>query len=167
MGQGFHRLRIEGALVDGVGHVLHDLSGGSVAPLRQVVPAEDGRAVDQDDLTVGLIGGGGIEIDLAVGPEQRPGVGRTVTRTSPQEPAHLAGHLLVDRPEQVLLVPEVMVERPPGQTRPLHDLLGAGGLEAVGGEEFPRHVEERPPGVLDMGMPASRTPVPSPPLFER
>ena len=117
------------------------------------VPTEHGRPVDQHDLAVGRVGGGGVEVDLAVGPEELPGVGRAVARATQEQRTTSADDLLEHRPEQVLLVPEVVVEGPPGQPGLPDDLLGAGGLEAVGGEELPGRVEQRPPGVLHVGGP--------------
>ena len=124
-----------------------DGMGRTVLTIGEVLPPEDGRAVDEHDLPVGLVGGGGFEVDLAVGPEERPCAGGRVGRTAPEQGRHLRQHLLVHGPEQVLLVAEVMVEGAPGQPGLLDDLLGAGGLEPVPGEDPAGRVEQGAAGV--------------------
>ena len=69
-------------------------------------------------------------MDLAIGLEELPGAGGRAGRTAKERAVDLVRHLLVDGREQVLLVAEVVVERPPGQPGLLDDLLGEGGLES-------------------------------------
>ena len=91
-------------------------------------------------------------------PGRGPGAGGRSAERRQSSGGHLGGHLLVHRPEQVLLVAEVVVERAPGQAGPLDDLLGAGGLEPVPGEHR-RAVSSRARRVsCDMG--GSQRPVP-------
>jgi hypothetical protein len=61
---------------------------------------------------------------------------------------NLTCHLFEDSQEEILLVPEVVVQRPSGEPGVADDLLGQGGLEARSGEEGPGRVEERSAGVL-------------------
>ena len=90
VGQRLDGLGLEHPLGHGVAQVLHDLVVGPATPLGPGRPPEHGRAVDQHDLAVGLVGRGGLEVDLAVGPEEGPGAGAGIERTAPEQPDHLA-----------------------------------------------------------------------------
>ena len=100
---------------------------------------------------------GGVEVDLAVGPEQLPGAGVPVAGPAPQRAGDLVLHLVVHRPEQVLLVAEVVVERAPGQSGPLDDLLGAGGLEPVRRRTARGRCRGGPAGCRARGRPGGRS----------
>ena len=111
MGQRIDGLGPQHAFVHGVAQVLGDLVRGAVASLGEVPPPEHRGTVDQHDLPVGLVGARSLEVDLAVGPEERPRTCAGVAGPAPQQGSHLGDHFLVHGAEEVPLVPEVVVER--------------------------------------------------------
>lgn len=155
MGERLHRKWIENPLLDALVQIFDDAARRPAAALGPVAPAEDRRAVDEHDLPVGAVARGRVEVDLAVGPKEGPCIGARIGRPAEQPGDDLGRHLLEDLPEEVLLVPKVVVEGAPGEARPLDDLLGPGRLEPVGCELLSGRVEEGTTRVLDVGGPAA------------
>jgi len=155
VGERLDREWIEDALLDALGEVVDDGPGGSAAALGPVSPTHDRRAVDEHDLPVGPVARCRVEVDLAVRPEQGPGIGVRIRRPAEQPRDDLRRHLLEDLPEEVLLVPEVVVERTPREPGALDDLLRPGRLEPVGGELLAGCVEQGAARVLDVCGPAA------------
>ncbi len=90
-------------------------------------------------------------MDLAIGQEKIPGAGRIrAGRTANERLLNFVCHLREHGREEVLLVSEVVVERPSGEASLADYFLGEGGLKALGCEEVPRRSDEGTPSVLDM-----------------
>ncbi len=94
-------------------------------------------------------------VEVGVDPQAAP-VEQRLPRVGPEEEhGHLVGDLAVDLlehgPEQVLLAPEVVVQRALGDAGPGHHLVDGGVRVAVRAEELPGGPDQGGPGRVALG----------------
>jgi hypothetical protein len=156
-GQGAQRHGVEGA--GGGGTAEPFLEDAAAVAVHQVFPgvgAEYARPVDQDD-ALEVAADADVEEGAHAVPDVVEGRGGLGGELLVDEPlGHVARGLGHDRAEQVGLVAEVVVEGAAGDPGLGHDLLGAGAVEAVGGEQAAGRRDQRDPGVGRVLGPARR-----------
>jgi hypothetical protein len=127
-----------------------DLVAGVEVPAGGGV--QDGAGVDDADA---LHRGVEVGLDEGLEAEHEAVHGLVLGRGGHERGADHVGdvplHVLDHRPEEVVLVPEVVVEGALGDAGPPGDLVDGGGREALLAEQVTGGADERPPGGLGLG----------------